>query len=69
MSKPNAALMLVVMAILGASPTAMNIATIAAVVGRSVLEVSGLLFWQYALASLTMTLFASAACVLLIDEQ
>lgn len=68
MEKPDP-LMLVVMAILGASPTAMNIATIAAVVGRSVLEVSGLLFWQYALASLTMTLFASAACVLLIDEQ
>jgi hypothetical protein len=59
-------LMLVVMATLGASPTAMNMSTIVAVTGRGVKEMGTMLFWQYILASVSMTLFATAACLLFV---
>jgi len=65
LEKPDK-LMLVVMAILGASPTAMNMATISSVVGCGIKEMGGLLFWQYFLASITMSFFAFATCRLFV---
>ena len=49
-----------------APPVRARRSTIAAVTGRGVREMGTLLFWQYVFAALSMTIFATAACVLFV---
>lgn len=50
--------------VIGASPTAMNISAIATMQGTSAKEVSLLLFYQYCIAIITMSVFASVGLAL-----
>lgn len=61
-------LMLLTVMLFGCSPTAMSMSTICAVAGRGLREMSVLLFWQYALVPLTMTLFATLGLVLFVER-
>ena len=50
--------------VIGASPTAMNLSTISSLAGFGQREVATLLFWQYVLATITMSIFATVGLVL-----
>ena len=52
------------MVIVGASPTAMNISMIATMQGTGHREVAMLMFYQYVLAIVTVSLFASVGLLL-----
>ena len=50
--------------VIGASPTAMNMSTIASLAGAGQREVAQLLFWQYVLAAITMSIFATVGLLI-----
>lgn len=53
--------------IVGASPTAMNMSTIASIAGGGQREVAQILFWQYILSVISMSLFATVGLLIFLE--
>ena len=58
----------VVLLIVGGSPTAMNMSTISTLSGVGQREVATVLFWQYCLAGVTMSLWATVGLALFLPD-